>query len=512
MPSQQTKTTKTLRTILAGAAWLWFVPGAPAAPADDAAGTAMIATWNLRALQFGFAEDQLRTFKTHRALALTHLAMHDAWNATDPRYASFVLNERDPQALGAIAAVQAAHDVLAALYPKDGGDLDLMLAQDLAAPLRGVEANIARTKSRPRTSCRGGDARQTVRVTAGMPPAITSSASSRAPTGRRRPGKASSSSLGFDPPARSHCNPRPVPAPTTAPALESGVRRRVRRSAALRRRRQSRPHRRTNRLRGVVDGVHRGFGQPPRSLPGAQRKTDPRTAAGFVLERGDLRRLHRGLGQQVRIRPPAPGLGDRPRRGRRQRRHPAGGLLAAAAHHATLPRLRLGTRHRVRGGFRDARPNAGRRAVHDGDEQRPSRDAQPQFLRFRRRRRPALRPLAHSPGLALPLRRGGGLGARPQGRPGGARTSCSRRSPRPRNQPNGSSTTSAATLATSTGCDGTRRWRTVRPMGPRRSDGRRWSRVRPRGLRKDRRSRFGKLVFESSRAERWGRPRSGGGR
>ena len=118
------------------------VDAAPSASSDHSAGTATIANWNLRAFQIGFAEDQLRTFKAHRALALTHLAMHDAWNATDPRYAPYVLTERDPQAVGAIAAAQAAHDVLAALYPKDGGDLDLMLAQDLAAPLRGVEANI----------------------------------------------------------------------------------------------------------------------------------------------------------------------------------------------------------------------------------------------------------------------------------------------------------------------------------------------------------------------------------
>jgi hypothetical protein len=43
--------------------------------------------------------------------------MHDAVNAVSPRYATYALAERDPQADAAVAAASAAHDLLLALYP-----------------------------------------------------------------------------------------------------------------------------------------------------------------------------------------------------------------------------------------------------------------------------------------------------------------------------------------------------------------------------------------------------------
>ena len=67
--------------------------------------------------------------------------MHDARNAADPRYAPYAFAERDPKAIGAIAAVQARTLGVVPLS-KDGADLDLMLAQDLAVPLRGAEATV----------------------------------------------------------------------------------------------------------------------------------------------------------------------------------------------------------------------------------------------------------------------------------------------------------------------------------------------------------------------------------
>jgi hypothetical protein len=53
-----------------------------------------------------------------RSLAMVHLAMHDAVNAARARYATYASVERDDAADPAVAAVSAAHDVLAALYPK----------------------------------------------------------------------------------------------------------------------------------------------------------------------------------------------------------------------------------------------------------------------------------------------------------------------------------------------------------------------------------------------------------
>ena len=52
-----------------------------------------------------------------RALAMMHLAMHDAVNAAAPRYATYAIRTRDQQADPAVAAAQAAHDVLATVYP-----------------------------------------------------------------------------------------------------------------------------------------------------------------------------------------------------------------------------------------------------------------------------------------------------------------------------------------------------------------------------------------------------------
>ena len=59
-----------------------------------------------------------------RVLAMVHLAMHDAVNAVQPRYASYALTTprassgRADDGIAAVAAVTAAHDVLLALYPK----------------------------------------------------------------------------------------------------------------------------------------------------------------------------------------------------------------------------------------------------------------------------------------------------------------------------------------------------------------------------------------------------------
>ena len=57
-----------------------------------------------------------------RVLAMVHLAMHDAVNAARPRYRPYAyephIDETRAPADAAVAAAVAAHDVLAALYPK----------------------------------------------------------------------------------------------------------------------------------------------------------------------------------------------------------------------------------------------------------------------------------------------------------------------------------------------------------------------------------------------------------
>jgi hypothetical protein len=56
-----------------------------------------------------------------RVLAMVHLAMHDAVNAVMPRYSAYVYRPQAGSRSGgdaAVAAAVAAHDVLAALYPR----------------------------------------------------------------------------------------------------------------------------------------------------------------------------------------------------------------------------------------------------------------------------------------------------------------------------------------------------------------------------------------------------------
>jgi PAP2 superfamily len=76
----------------------------------------VVVAWNSLAYDLAFAEDQFGTFKGHRALAMMHLAMHDALNAIAPRYEPYAYSGRSRGAHPIAAAAQAAHDVLAAQY------------------------------------------------------------------------------------------------------------------------------------------------------------------------------------------------------------------------------------------------------------------------------------------------------------------------------------------------------------------------------------------------------------
>ena len=88
--------------------------------------------WNRFAQQIIVADNgYINPLPATRALAMMHLAMHDAINAAQPRYATYAIQTRDQQADPAIAAVQAAHDVLAAIYPKQKPALQAYLKQYL---------------------------------------------------------------------------------------------------------------------------------------------------------------------------------------------------------------------------------------------------------------------------------------------------------------------------------------------------------------------------------------------
>jgi hypothetical protein len=105
----------------------------------------LVIDWNATAYQAIKATDGYADpLNASRALAMMHLAMHDAVNAANPRYASYTYSERDSAADPAVAAVAAAHDVLAALYPKQAVllkaalDKSLVDAGSSTAATRGV--------------------------------------------------------------------------------------------------------------------------------------------------------------------------------------------------------------------------------------------------------------------------------------------------------------------------------------------------------------------------------------
>jgi hypothetical protein len=82
----------------------------------------VITDWSLTAFQVIKAADgYVDPMAASRSLAMMHLAMHDAANAVRPRYRRYALDSvpaGSDKADAAVAAAQAAHDVLVALYPQ----------------------------------------------------------------------------------------------------------------------------------------------------------------------------------------------------------------------------------------------------------------------------------------------------------------------------------------------------------------------------------------------------------
>ena len=67
-----------------------------------------------------------------RALAIVHIAMHDAANAVERHYETYSRIAKDRRADPALAAAAAAHDALVALKPARGAEIDAMFQTDLA--------------------------------------------------------------------------------------------------------------------------------------------------------------------------------------------------------------------------------------------------------------------------------------------------------------------------------------------------------------------------------------------
>ena len=102
----------------------------------------VIMDWNAKADALA-VEKQLPNAPNARGQAMLHIAMFEAVNAVDRRYAPYKLNlTADRTTSREAAAAAAAYDVLLALHPDKKSDLDATLAASLA----GIADNEAKSK------------------------------------------------------------------------------------------------------------------------------------------------------------------------------------------------------------------------------------------------------------------------------------------------------------------------------------------------------------------------------
>ena len=118
-----------------------WISGALALSATAARGD-VIMDWNAKADALAI-EKQLLNAANSRGQAMLHIAMFEAVNAIDRRYAPYKLKlTADNNVSREAAAAAAAYDVLLALHPDKKADLDATLAASLA----GIAENEAKAK------------------------------------------------------------------------------------------------------------------------------------------------------------------------------------------------------------------------------------------------------------------------------------------------------------------------------------------------------------------------------
>ncbi len=111
-------------------------------------GRHVVAAWNELAHDIAFAEDQFLTFKGQRALAIMHLAMHDAVNSVVPVYQRYAYAGPRVIAHPVAAAAQGAYEVLLSQYPDQqrrlAAELAVWLGQIRGSPLRERGIDVGR--------------------------------------------------------------------------------------------------------------------------------------------------------------------------------------------------------------------------------------------------------------------------------------------------------------------------------------------------------------------------------
>ncbi len=128
-----------------GAALGWHMGSARASADGGRPSGRLIGDWSLIAYQtIRAADGYADPLAASRALAMMHIAMHDAVNAARPRFATYAMVARQTAADPEVAAAAAAHDVLRALYPSQAAALATELAKLLAEAGRGAEVEHGR--------------------------------------------------------------------------------------------------------------------------------------------------------------------------------------------------------------------------------------------------------------------------------------------------------------------------------------------------------------------------------
>src|SRR5688572_22043793 len=93
----------------------------------------VVLAWNQRVLAIAESEDGFLTLKGVRTAAMLHIAMHDALNAVERRFAPYAHDSGDAGADPVTAAAQAAYEVAVSQYPDQAAGLQSELDRWLAA-------------------------------------------------------------------------------------------------------------------------------------------------------------------------------------------------------------------------------------------------------------------------------------------------------------------------------------------------------------------------------------------
>ena len=108
-----------------------------ASTVSTATSSDVIVDWSRIVFEAAMTDDGYVSFMGTRHQAMTHIAMHDALNAIDPRFEQYAYFGRSKHANPVAAAAKAAHDVLVAVYPAQQATLDAELATWLATVPNG---------------------------------------------------------------------------------------------------------------------------------------------------------------------------------------------------------------------------------------------------------------------------------------------------------------------------------------------------------------------------------------